>query len=208
MQGLVIIEAFGFKVLLRSLLAGRDDTFLDIVMRCAQESAHNDMVEIDLLKALDRFAAFERRARDIYRELSEQLSGYPDAARFFRSLSSQEEGHAIVLCRVRREIRRGRLWKKSKDLHFAMLGSLDAMFANLEHEVRTKWVSFARALEIVEHIEQSELDVVFESLSESVEMRMRGRFERFFVVSKQHSAYWREQVQNLRAVHLSGAGAA
>ncbi|MFL5412048.1 MAG: hypothetical protein ACJ79D_11790 [Myxococcales bacterium] len=205
---LVILEAFGLKVLVRSLLAGRDETFLDIVTRCAQEGANDDMEELDLLKTVDRFVRLERLARDLYRELSRQLAGLPDAARFFFTLSWQEEGHALVLSRVRREIRRGRLWKKSRDLHLSSIGSLEALFANFEHEVRKKGICLARALEIVEDIEGSELDVVFDCLNGSVDMRSRARFERYFVLSKAHSAYWHEMVRHLRARYLSGAGAA
>jgi hypothetical protein len=205
---LVILEAFGLKVLVRSLLAGRDETFLDIVTRCAQEGANDDMEELDLLKTVDRFVGLERLARDLYRELSRQLAGFPDAAKFFFTLSWQEEGHALVLSRVRREIRRGRLWKKSRDLHLCSIGSLEALFANFEHEVRKKGICLARALEIVEEIEGSELDVVFDCLNASVDMRSRARFERYFVLSKAHSAYWHEQVGRLRAGYLSGAGAA
>jgi hypothetical protein len=204
---LVILEGFGLKVLVRSLFAGRDETFLDIVTRCAQEGANDDMEEVDLLKTVDRFVGLERRARDLYWKVSQDLAAFPDAAKFFVTLSWQEEGHAIVLSRVRREIRRGRLWRKSRDFHLSSLGSIEALFANFEHEVGRKTVSLCRALEMVEEIEGSELDVVFDSLNDSVDMRSRARFERFFVLSNAHSAYWREQVPLLRARHLSGAGA-
>jgi hypothetical protein len=205
---LVILEGFGLKVLVRSLFAGRDETFLDIVTRCAQEGANDDMDEVDLLKTVDGFVGLERRARDLYWKLSHKLAAFPDAARFFVTLSWQEEGHAIVLSRVRRDIRRGRLWKRSRDLHLASLGSLEALFANLEREAQSESLSVCRALEMVEELEQSELDVVFDTLNDSVDMRSRARFERFFVLSRAHSAYWHAQVRALRVRHLSGAGAA
>jgi hypothetical protein len=204
---LVILEGFGLKVLVRSLFARRDETFLDIVARCARKGANDDSEEVDLLKTVDRFVGLERRARDLYRSLSRRLIGLPDAARFFAVLSWQEEGHAVVLSRVRREIQRGKLRKKAKALQFDCLGSLETLFTNLEREVR-KRVSLSRALEIVEEIEGSELDVVFDNLNDSVNMCCRARFERFFVLSKAHSAYWEEQVRLLRARHLCGAAGA
>jgi len=195
---IVILNGFGLKVLIRALLAGRGVTFLDVVSRCAEEEARGDMEEIDLLRTVDRFVGFERRARDIYSRLAQQAHGHPDAAKFLARLSQQEEGHAIVLSRVRREIRRGRLWKESKDLHIASVAAVDGVLARFEAEVRTA-VPLLRALEIVEAIEDSELDMVFDTLNRSVDMRSRARFERFFVLNENHLAYCREQVQGLRA---------
>ncbi|HET7787710.1 MAG TPA: hypothetical protein VFL36_17185 [Myxococcales bacterium] len=195
---IVIVEGFGLKVLIRALLAGRGVTFLDVVSRCAEEEARGDEEEIDLLRTVDRFVGFERHARDIYFRLAQQARGNPDAEKFLARLSQQEEGHAIVLSRVRREIRRGRLWKESRDLHVASVAAVDAMLARFDAEV-CAGVTLLRALEIVEAIESSELDVVFDTLNRSVDMRSRARFERFFVLNENHLAYCREQVQGLRS---------
>lgn len=195
---IVIFEGFGLKVLVRALLAGPDETFLDVVSRCAEEESRGGLDQIDLLRTVEHFTSFERRARDIYAGLARQLKGHPDAAKFLARLSNQEEGHAIVLSRVRREIRRGRLWTESKDLHVASIAGVHALLERFEVEVRGR-VSLGRALEIVEAIEASELDVVFDILNRSVDMRSRARFERFFVLNENHLAYCREQVQRLRA---------
>lgn len=100
----IIAEGFGLKVLLRALFASAEETFLEIVRRCAEEDAHSGMHEFDLVRTVDRFIGFECRARDLYQELSRQLAGNPAAAKFFRTLARQEEGHAVVLSRVSREI--------------------------------------------------------------------------------------------------------
>jgi rubrerythrin len=197
---IVIAESFGLKVLWRALLAGGDQTFLEIVSRAAEEEARAGMDEIDLMRMVKRFIGFERRLRDIYERLSDQLFGTPEVAKFFSILARQEEGHAIVLTRVRREIRKGRLWKESKDVHLASLEAFEARFAAFEDEVR-RGVTLARALEIVDAIESSELNFVFDTLNGSVDMRSRARFERFFVISHQHVAYCREHVRSLRAQH-------
>ncbi len=198
---IVILESFGLKVLVRALLAGGRETFLDVVSRCAEEEARSEMDELDLARTTRRFIGFERRARDLYRQLSHQFAGVPEAAKFFAGISRQEEGHAIVLSRVRREIRRGRFWAESKDLHVESVETFDALLDGFEKEVR-RGVSLARALEIVEDVEGSELDVVFDRLSGSVDMRSRARFERFFVLSENHLSYCRDQVRGLRARHV------
>jgi hypothetical protein len=187
-------------VLVRALFASARETFLEVVSRCAEEEAHRGLDEIDLVRTVKRFIGFECRVGDVYRLLSERFSGAAEAAEFFRTLSGHEEGHAIVLSRVRREIRKGRLWKQSKDLHFATVDAFEAGLEACEEEVR-RGVTLARALEIVEAIEGSEINVVFDTLNGSVDMRSRARFERFFVLTQRHLAYCREQVRRLRAQH-------
>lgn len=198
---LVIIEGFGLKVLVRSLLARRDETFLDVVNLCAELEAHNDEDEIDLLQTVQRFIEFERRSRDLYRTLARYYGVLPDVAKFFGTLSWQEEGHAIVLSRVRREIQRGRLWSESRDLHLASIASVEALLCACEEEVR-HGVPLGRALEIVDIIEGSELDIVFNRLNKSVDMRSRGRFERFFALADDHWAYHVMERRKLRARYL------
>lgn len=197
---IVIVESFGVKVLVRALLADTRETFLDIVSRSAEEEAHLGMEEIDLVRTVKRFIGFECRVRDVYRRLSEQFSGAAEAAEFFKTLSGHEEGHAIVLSRVQRELRKGRLWKQSKDVHVGTVKAFAARLKAYEEEVR-RGVTLARALEIVEGIERSEINVVFDTLNGSVDMRSRARFERFFVLTQRHLAYCSEQVQVLRTQH-------
>jgi len=196
----VIVESFGLRVLLRALLAGAHETFLDVVSRCAEEEAHRGLEEIDLVRTVARFAGYECRARDLYRLLARQQVEVPAAARFLGTMARHEEGHAIVLARVRREVRRGRLWTQSKQLHFEGERALDDTLASLEAEVR-RGVGLDRALEIVEAVEGTEINVVFDTLNAAVDMRSRARFEKFFVLTRQHLAYCREQIASLRAEH-------
>jgi rubrerythrin len=197
---LVIVEGFGFKVLWRALLARPGETFLEVVRRCAEEEqfAARGLRELDLLRTVDRFIGFECRARDLYRMLGQQHRGeFARAARFFATLARQEEGHAVVLSHVRREVQRGRLWKESKELHAAACDRLDALFSRLEAEARAG-VPLVRALDMVEQVEGSELDLIFEDLRSSVDARSRARFERFFVLGSAHQEYCRSELAALR----------
>lgn len=194
----VVFESFGMKVLLRSLFAGAKETFLDIVAACAEEEEHAGMAEVDLLRTVKRFIGFERRMRDIYQELALSFPGDAQAEKFFKVLAGHEEGHAIVLSRVRRELRRGRLWRRSKDLHVAAMEGFEAALDAHAQAVR-RGVTLAKALELVETIEGTEINAVFDTLEGSVDMRSRARFERLFVLSRRHLSYLREQIGALRA---------
>jgi hypothetical protein len=194
---IVIIESFGVKVLVRALFSGERETFLEIVTRAAEEEAHEAHEDVALVPTVRRFIGFERRVGEIYAELSRRFSD-PAVSRFFATLAGHEEGHALALSRVLREVRRGHLWKPSRDLHLSIQESFEATLASYEDEVR-RGVRLARALEIVEAIEGSEVNVVFDTLSGCVDLRSRCRFERFFVNTRGHLAYCQEQVAALRA---------
>jgi len=196
----VIVESFGVKVLLRALFANAEETFLEIVSRCDEEEAHRGMADIDLVRTVKRFILFENQVGEVYRRLSRQFPELTGATKFFTTLVSHEEGHAIVLSRVRREIRRGRLWEHSRALHLAKVEELEDKLRAYEGEVQRS-VRLARALEIVEGIEASEVNAVFDTLNRSVDMRSRARFERFFVLTQRHLRYCTEGVRALRMQH-------
>ena len=195
---LVIVESFGMKVLVRAIFANARETFLEIVSRCAEEEEHLGEHDLHLARTVRRFIEFERRLSELYGRMSLQFPSVRDAARFLKTLSMQEEGHALVLSRVHREIRRGHLWKDSRDIHDATVESFARRLEGYEEEVR-RGVTLARALQIVEGIEGSEINVVFDTLNGNVDMHSRGRFERFFVMTKSHLAYCGQQIEALRA---------
>jgi hypothetical protein len=194
----VIAESYGLKVLLRALFASTRETFLEVVSRCAEEEEHAGMAAIDLSRTVARFIGYERRVGDLYLALAGRFREHAEAARFFGTLALHEEGHALVLWRVRRELCRGRLWRRSRELHVAALSGFETALAAHEEECR-RGVGLARALQIVEEIEGSELNVVFDALNGCVDMRSRGRFERFFVLTQRHLAFIREGIASLRS---------
>ncbi|HVO20392.1 MAG TPA: hypothetical protein VMU15_14120 [Anaeromyxobacter sp.] len=195
---IVIVESFGVKVLVRALFADPRETFLEIVSRCAEEEAHLAMEDLRLVRTVKRFVGFECRVRDVYRRLADHFWDDAQAAGFFATLSRHEEGHAIVLSRVRREIGRGHLWKESRDVLATAVEGFEARLQACEEEVR-RGIELARALQVVERIERSEINVVFDTLNGSVDMRSRARFERFFVLTRRHLEYCEQQIHDLRA---------
>jgi hypothetical protein len=194
---LVVLEGFGVRVLVRALTCGRDETFLDVVNRCAEEDQHRAMADVDLARTVEAFLSFEARARDLYRALAGGLAGAPEAARFLETLAGHEEGHAVVLARVRCELRRGRCWKASAQGHQEAVAAMGALLSAFEAEARGP-VTLERALAIVEAVEGSELNVVFDTLRHGVDMRSRARFESLFVLTDRHLAFCAEGVRRLR----------
>jgi hypothetical protein len=196
----IIVESFGVRVLVRALLARQGETFLEIVRRCAEDDAHRGMAELDLCRTVERFMGFECLAGDLYLQLAHHLAHVPEAGAFFNTISRHEQGHATVLGRVRREISRGRLWAASRDLHFKALDEFESRLSSLVAEAR-QGADLARALEMVQLVEGSELNVVFDALRESVDMRSRQNFERFFVLTGPHVEYCGMAIERLRRQH-------
>ncbi|MGC4121696.1 MAG: hypothetical protein QM765_45390 [Myxococcales bacterium] len=204
---LAIYRGFGARVLMRALTSRRDETFLDVINRCAEEEAHHDLADVDFAPTVERFQGFEVRARELYWTLANQQQAL-DAATFFRALAAQEESHAVLLAHVRREARRGRCWKRSQREYQRELVAVDHLLSHLEAEAREP-VGLARALEMVEELEGSELDVVFDTLCHSVDRRSLLRLRRFFAVSEEHRAFCARRIDALRDAHgISAPGPA
>ena len=197
---LLILEGFGPRVLVRALTCDDNETFLDIVNRCSEEDDHQAMADVDLARTVQAFQGFELRARDLYLALAQRLGGEADVDAFFRAIAGHEEGHAVLLARVRREVRRGHCWKESARGHHESIARVEGLLSGVEDEVRGG-VTLARALEVVETLEGSELNVVFDTLRHSVDMRSRARFEAFFVLTDRHLAFCTQGVSALREAH-------
>jgi len=194
---LVIIEGFGLRVFINALFADKDATFLDIINQCQELDAHKDMARMNLSEIVNQFIGYELKAQELYTILSKNFSELSDVSAFFKNIATHEEGHAIVLARVRREIERGHYWKESKQIHIAEVERFDRFMKEAEAAVRSG-VSLAEALMLVDRIEGSEINIVFENLNKSVDMKSRKRFEKFFVMTSEHVGFCEKQTAAFR----------
>ncbi len=194
---IVIIEGFGLRVFINALFADKDATFLDIINECHELDAHKDMASMNLSEIVNQFIGYELKSQEIYTILSERFSELSDVSAFFKNLARHEEGHAIVLARVRREIERGHYWKESKQIHLDEIKRFDRFMKKAEASVLAG-VSLAEALTLVDQLEGSEINIVFENLNKSVDMKSRKRFEKFFVMTSEHIGYCDKQTTAFR----------
>jgi len=194
---IVIIEGFGLRVFINALFADKDATFLDIINECHELDAHKDMASMNLSEIVNQFIGYELKSQETYTILSERFSELSDVSAFFKNLARHEEGHAIVLARVRREIERGHYWKESKQIHLDEIKRFDRFMKKTEASVLAG-VSLAEALTLVDQLEGSEINIVFENLNKSVDMKSRKRFEKFFVMTSEHIGYCDKQTTAFR----------
>ena len=193
----IIIQGFGMRVFVNALFADEDATFLDIVNECNEKKEHKDMAQMNLLEIVNQFIGYELKAQELYSILSRNFKEYDDVSRFFRRISQHEEGHAIVLARVRREVNKGHYWKETKQIHMSEIKEFDKLIKSAEESVKAG-ISLADALTLVEVLEGSEINVVFDNLNNSVDMKSRGRFQKFFVMSQEHTGFCDKNVELFR----------
>lgn len=159
-----IIKCFGWDVFVRSLLAGRDQTFLSIV-------AQTMLVVVELPEFIKRAVQLELGAMEIYRSLSERFASSEPVSRFFAELADQEKGHAELL----------RLCHSSADRQIWGEGYFEPWrdpVDRLEDRMRTferradQIVSVTDALRLVIEVESSEINDVFRAMVESSQSRL------------------------------------
>ncbi len=199
----IIIEGFGLRVLIRALVADEDETFLDIVNECYELEEHKEMADLSIGKIVKQFLGFELRVREIYLTLAGQMhkAGYEDVSSFFREIAAHEEGHAIVLARVRQEVARGHFWKDSEAMYQDDIDLFEENLSSVEKQVSSE-VSLSEALDIVDALESSEINMVFDNLKEAVDMKSRAHFERFFVMTNKHLQICTSKVQLFRQLYV------
>jgi hypothetical protein len=88
----VTVRCFGWRVFLRCLVAGRDETFLDIVAPAAFSGGRPR----SLPEMVTRSRQVELRARQIYLSFAERFPEGP-VHEFFARLADQEQSHAELL---------------------------------------------------------------------------------------------------------------
>jgi len=193
----VIIEGFGLRVFINALFADKDATFLDIINECHELDSHKDMASMNISEIVNQFIGYELKAQELYTILSKNFSELSDVSAFFKNIARHEEGHAIILARVRREIERGHYWKESKQIHISEIERFDRFMRDAEASIQSG-VSLAEALTLVDLLEGSEINIVFENLNNSVDMKSRKRFEKFFVMTTEHVGFCEKQTANFR----------
>ncbi len=156
---------------------------------------------MDLRAIVNQFIGYELKARELYTILSAKFSELKDVSDFFRHIARHEEGHAIVLARVRREIDRGHYWKESKQIHTSEIEHFDRFIKEAEASIQSG-VSLAEALDLVDSLEGSEINIVFDNLNHAVDMKSRKRFKKFFVMSKEHIGFCEKKTAEFREKYV------
>jgi len=189
---IVTVQCFGWKVFFRVLLADRKATFLSIV---AGSRPFQD-TSCELPELVSRCVELERSAMRIYRALADRFEDAPDVRSFFRSLASQEEGHAEMLALCHRSVGHGR-WVEQQ------LSSMRGDVERLQNEMlaterSVSSISSARdALRLVIGVESSEINRLFKKVVAACPSEFVRSVRRFWDAEQQHLEFICAQIETL-----------
>jgi rubrerythrin len=177
---IVTIRCFGWRVFLKALVAGRDQTFLSLLNETDVLKPAGDVSEL-----VDRCVDLELRAKSIYETYAARFTDHIEAKRFFDSMARQEQGHAELL-RVCREAAERQRWN---DQLFApwrdAIPTLEQQMQAMEARIETN-VDLVRALQHVIDIESSEINHIFDAVVKATDSEFIRRLQVFRTTEIQH----------------------
>lgn len=184
-----VIHGFGWKVFIRTLAAPPGHTFLEIISEGIPHPTAPKEIELSL--QIDKLVSFELRCAHIYARLAEIFRERWGLARdFFRTLSEQEEGHAEILRITKVELARRRLWNTLVPIDTVVIEKTDKMLSKIEWALREpEKLDFSKALQFVEEMESSEINIVFDFLLHSVSSPFLKKIYRLIPSIADHKTY-------------------
>jgi rubrerythrin len=180
---LVTLRWFGWKVLLRALVAGPDRTFLSIVAQTM--FAPSGIVQLP--RFLQRGIRLELRAMQIYQSLAYRFVDVERLREFFEELAKEEQRHAelLELCYTSAG---PEAWKPARMAPwFDLLPQLEETMNDLERR-ESEVVSVSDAMRLLIAIESSEINEVFMAIVEASESRFVRAVSAFRTAEDEHTA--------------------
>jgi rubrerythrin len=181
---MVTIRCFGWRVFVRTVLAGRDRTFLSVLTEA-------DILEAQRVLApevIERCVNLELRAMRLYGRLADRFPESPAARDFFTNLSIQEEEHAQLLQLCQEATKRGRWEARAFERHAEALPRLEnAMRDAVAGVDRIETVS--AALRLAVSIESSEVNRVFDGVVAATDSEFVKAIGTFHAATQGHLGY-------------------
>jgi hypothetical protein len=191
----VTVQCFGWQVFLRTLLAGRDQTFLSLLTDANVLQPH----EVKVPELIGHCINLERKAESIYERLAGWFAGHPSVKAFFDDLARQEKSHAelLELCRIsaRRED-----WLEA---HFGpwrdSVRELERQIDDIESSLEST-NDMADALRLVIQIEGSEVNELFRGVVMATDSPFVKRVSAFQRAGERHISYICEEIPKFEPV--------
>lgn len=175
------IQSFGWQVFFRAITAGPDRTFLSIIAPTLCLSPPPASVSL----FVERCVSLEVRAGEIYRRLARRYDASPPLARFFDTLSHQEQDHAELL-----EICRGlageSCWQEEEITRWrGVIPQLEHRMSEVEQGL-DQIADAGEALQLVIDVEGSEINSIFRGVVAATDNDFVRNFQAFQNAEKEH----------------------
>jgi rubrerythrin len=178
------VRCFGWRVFLRALTAGSNQTFLSILTQEGSFRAPN----AKLSDVVERCVRLEQIAKGIYQSLAERFNTQGPIQEFFGTLARQEAEHIELLemCRVA-AMRYG--WDGSG------LAPLRGGLPLVEHQMREAEAKLRAVRTLTDglwltiEIESSEINQLFQAIVAATDSEFVRKFKRFRSSVRAHLSY-------------------
>lgn len=188
----VTIQCFGWRIFLRTLVAGREQTFLSLLM----ESGFFESSPFPLADVVDRCIDLERRAAHLYERLALQFSSFEPAHEFFAKIARQEHGHAELLALCRAAAGSGQWQVQRFEPCATALPDLETGMRRAESCLE-QIDSLNEALQLVVEVETSEINHLFQGVVAATDSRFVREIDAFHHATRCHLSYIRQRVSEL-----------
>jgi len=189
---LITVHCFGWPILLKALVAGRDRTFLSLLA----DTWALRPPKLEVPELLERCVKLELRAQRIYESLAVRFGEHPRVQRFFETLAGQEKSHyeMLQLCRelAGREGWLEEHFKPWRDAVPRLERQMDDAEASVEGLER-----FTDALRLVIRIEGSEINQVFGGVVAATDSIFVRNLQAFHTAEAKHIEYIVRQIPEL-----------
>jgi len=186
------VQCFGWPVLLKALVARRQQTFLSLLV----ESRTFRPPKVAVPELLDDCVGLELSASRIYEALAERFQDSASVSLFFATLAQQEQDHAELL-RLCREAASREGWLEDKFAPWR-----DAV-PRLQREMQTHEVSLADIenlpdiMRLVIRIEASEINLIFDGIVAATDSDFVRKLRAFHTAELEHLDYISSRISEL-----------
>jgi hypothetical protein len=188
----VTVQSFGWRVFLRALTAGPNETFLSLVA----EAETRDTVRRRVPEVMDRAIGLEIRAMRLYQALAGRFADEDALRQLFATLAVQEQEHAELL-RVCRHAARRNLIDARCLLPFAQaIPGLEAAMEGAQSFLSSDYGRL-EALRLVLRLESSEINQVFDGIVAASPSEFIRTLSVFHMATREHLTYIRNVVSSI-----------
>lgn len=180
----VTIRCFGWRVFLRTLFAGRNQTFLSVLVQEGTfEPASGTLFEV-----VRRCARLEQAAGRIYRSLAQRFNDQVLVQEFFTSLAQQEAEHEELLETCRIAAVRGGWDGSGLDPLRETVPGIERRMRGAEAKLRAVR-TLRDALWLTIEMESSEINRLFSAIVAATDSEFVRRFKVFRHAVRGHLSY-------------------
>jgi hypothetical protein len=189
---LVTIRSFGWRVFFKTLLAGRNKTFLAILMECETMGE----ARVNVPELVQRCVKLERSAQRVYAALAERFADQQPVRKLLLTLSHQEQGHAELLEVCQAAAQRSRFAEKRFAPWQEAVPRLERQMQRVESSLDEVTTSH-RALQLVLDLESSEINHVFLGVVGGSDSEFVRRLNVFWNTGQKHTCFIADRISEL-----------